>query len=268
MKTLLVATDFSAAADNALHYAARLASRINASLKLLHVYTVPVSMNDMPVLMVSAENLKHNADNGLSRLKEELQKNYGAINVETDSRLGDLRSELEDVCKSNPPLAIIIGAHGVTGFERLVFGSNATAIIRHSKVPVIAVPANYNGSDTKKIVMAFDLQNNHSLPIDDIKQWVGLLNAELHILHITSNSSGEKDERKDLLTRFGDLSVVYEEQYSHDLQKGIEAHIKKIGADMLLIVPHQHNLMERIFFRQHTEDIVYNASVPVLSICC
>lgn len=268
MNTLLVATDFSAAADNALHYAAKLATKLNASLKLLHVYTVPVSMNDMPVLMVSAENLKRNADEGLNRLKEEIASNYPTLTVSVESRLGDIRTEIDDICKESAPMAIVIGAHGVSGFERVVFGSTATSIIRHSKIPVIAVPANYHDFATQHLVMATDLQNNHSIPVDDIKKWVHVLNAQLYLVHITSANTADREEARDLLHRFDDLKPVYEIEYSHDLQKGIDTHIKKIGADMLLILPHQHNLMERLFFRQHTEDLVYNASVPVLSICC
>lgn len=268
MNQLLVATDFSAAADNALHYAAKLANTIGASIKLLHVYSVPVSMNDMPVLMVSTESLKHNADEGLNRLREEVQKKYQGVNITTESRLGDLRNELDDLCKHEQPMAIIIGAHGVSGFERVVFGSNATAIIRNAKVPVIAVPATYHDFKTQTILLATDLQNNHSIPVEKIKEWVDLLQSQLHIVHITSSKQTTTDEGNDLLNRFRPLNPTYETTYHHDLQKGIEAHIKKIGADMLLILPHQHSFLERLFLRLHTEDLIYNASVPVLSICC
>jgi nucleotide-binding universal stress UspA family protein len=73
MKTILVPIDFSPSSDNAMNYAAYLAAKVGASLLLVHVYQIPVSMNDMPVLMVSAEELKNSADKGLQKAQEELQ---------------------------------------------------------------------------------------------------------------------------------------------------------------------------------------------------
>src|SRR6186713_953667 len=89
MKTIVVATDFSASAENAMLYAGQLASTINASVLLLHVYQVPVGMNDLPVLMISTEELKTNAESGLTRAKELCKKNFASIEVKTESRLGD-----------------------------------------------------------------------------------------------------------------------------------------------------------------------------------
>ena len=74
MNIIVVPTDFSPSADNAMKYAAELAQTVNASLLLVHVYQIPVSMSDVPVLMISAEELKVNADKGLERVRELLQK--------------------------------------------------------------------------------------------------------------------------------------------------------------------------------------------------
>jgi nucleotide-binding universal stress UspA family protein len=57
MKTIIIPTDFSPAAINAMNYAADMAIAINASLLLFHVYSVPISMTDVPVMLVSVEEL-------------------------------------------------------------------------------------------------------------------------------------------------------------------------------------------------------------------
>src|SRR5688572_17287919 len=74
MKSILVATDFSQSADNAMNYAASLALNLGANLILLHVYQIPISMSDVPVLMVSAEELRNNADMGLKKSREITEK--------------------------------------------------------------------------------------------------------------------------------------------------------------------------------------------------
>ena len=95
MKTIIIPTDFSSAADNAMHYGAKLAQDLQAQILLLHVYMVPITMNDMPVLMVTAEELKGGADDGLMRCKSELEAAYPGLIVKTESRLGDVVDELK-----------------------------------------------------------------------------------------------------------------------------------------------------------------------------
>ncbi|MBK8953866.1 MAG: universal stress protein [Chitinophagaceae bacterium] len=58
MKTIIISTDFSAAATNAMNYAIDMAKAINASVLLFHVYQVPVSISDTPVLLLSVDDLK------------------------------------------------------------------------------------------------------------------------------------------------------------------------------------------------------------------
>src|SRR6187402_1825308 len=72
MKTIIVPTDFSPIATNAINFAADMATNINASLLLLHVYQVPVSMTDVPVVMISTEELKKSSESKLQELKDAL----------------------------------------------------------------------------------------------------------------------------------------------------------------------------------------------------
>ncbi len=119
MKTIVVATDFSAPAENAMLYAGQLANSINASVLLFHAYQVPVGMNDIPVLMISTDELKTNAEAGLNRAKELLKKNFASLDVQTESRLGDAVDELNDVCEKINPLLIVVGKHGASGVQQL-----------------------------------------------------------------------------------------------------------------------------------------------------
>jgi nucleotide-binding universal stress UspA family protein len=264
MNTLLVATDFSPAATNALEFAAMLAGKTKASLRLLHVYMVPVTMNDMPVLMASAETLKQSSEAGLDRLKSELSLRHPELTISCDSRMGDIITEVEQIAKNETPLAIVIGTHGMSGFERAVFGSTAASIIRHANIPVIAVPATYHQLKIDSMLLATDLR--HGIPVAKIKHWTNQFGAALHIVHIAESKDKEPDEEPAFAEQFPDQRVSYEVIYNQDIQKGIITAIKKTGADLLLIMPHQHNLLDRIFHRQHTEALISHAPIPVLSI--
>jgi len=58
MKTLIVPTDFSPVSINAMNYAADMALNIDASLLLLHVYQIPVTFTEVPVVNISLEEIR------------------------------------------------------------------------------------------------------------------------------------------------------------------------------------------------------------------
>src|SRR5690242_16482931 len=64
MKTILLATDYSKAANNALYYAIELAKQAKAKLVLFHAYTIPIPISEVqaltPALIMELE--KENAE--------------------------------------------------------------------------------------------------------------------------------------------------------------------------------------------------------------
>ena len=159
MKTIIVPIDFSPIATNAMNFAADMATNINASLMLLHVYQVPVSMTDVPIVMVSTEELKKSSESKLHEIKDALTNaKSGKIKIYSEARMGDVSDELEDVCKRIQPFSVIMGTRGASGVERVLFGSTTLTAIRHLKWPVIVVPPGKEyGKGIKKIGFACDL---------------------------------------------------------------------------------------------------------------
>jgi nucleotide-binding universal stress UspA family protein len=261
MKAIIVATDFSAAAEKAMLYAGQLAQNINASVLLLHVYQVPVGMNDMPVLMVSTEELKRNADSGLTRAKELLQKNFGSVAVKTESRLGDTVEELRDLCKKTDPVLIVAGKHGTSGIEEIMFGSTSLSIIRHTAHPVIVVPDRSTLNEPRNAVLAVDA-SVEKLSIEKIKVLANLLKIRLHVIHVKSEKTATLN-LGDVLT---ELSADYTTIYDHEFVHGVESYINGNNIDLLIILPHKHNLVERLFFKTHTKELLNKIAIPIMCI--
>ena len=267
MKTLLVPTDFSPAAENAMHYAAQLARQIEAEVMLIHVYQIPVSMSDMPVILVSAEELKRNADESLGRCAQDLTSAYPGLNIRTESRLGDVNDELQDMGKHLQPVAIVMGSHGTSGLERLIFGSTTLSVIRSSHYPVIAVPAHYRTYSLQKVVLAADLQESDKIPIEKVTDMMQLLNASIHIVHVANKEDKDTELQRDiLLNQLQSFFPTYQVMRGENVRDCVLKYLKEENADLLLVFPHEHNLMERLFFKLHSLDIVKHSPIPVITI--
>lgn len=266
MNTLVALTDFTPAADNAALFAARLAHALSAELMLLHVYQLPMSMNDMPILAVSAEELKTNSDNGLQRTRDELLRQVPGLNVRTESRLGDVNDEINQFCKEVPVMALVMGTHHYTGLEKILFGNTAISVIRHSHYPVITVPEGYQGTGVRRVVFATDLDPLDSGAIERIRNIVQQLRAEFHIVHVITAEDDEEIHAENFLAPFRDLNPHFRTVENDDVTEGLQEYINRTHCDLLITLPHKHNLIDSFLFRLHTREFVEHVDRPLLFI--
>lgn len=272
MKTIIVPTDFSPIATNALHYAVEMAKKIEANLMLVHVYQVPVSFTDAPIVLVSVDDLRKAAEQKMEQLKEQVKKLVRPEQkVYTETRLGSMIDELEDICSKIHPFAVVMGTKGATGMERVLFGSNTLSAIRHLHVPVFCVPPGKTyGAGIKKIGFACDLRAVvDTTPTRIIRDWVKTFDAELHVLNINTDGKyeDEKPEQSVLLeTLLGDVRPEYHFIEHADIEDAINAFAEKNNLDLVISVPKQHKLMEQLFKKSSTRQLVYESHVPVMCI--
>lgn len=273
MKTIVVPTDFSPVATNAMNYAADMAQAIHASITLLHVYQVPVSMTEVPVVMVSVDELRKGSEEKLHELKAGLEHlSSGTLKVYTESRMGNVVDELEDLCQHLQPFAVVMGTKGATGLERILFGSTTLTAIKHLKWPVIVVPPGKEyGKGIHKVGFACDFQQVvETTPTEFIKSLVTEMHAELHVLNVDyegKNFQPETPEQSLLLhTLLEDMRPSYHFINHSDIEDGINAFAEANNLDLLITIPKKHKLIEGFFKPSSTKQLLVQSRVPVMCV--
>lgn len=273
MKTILVPTDFSPVATNALHYAIDMAKNIQASLLLLHVYQVPVSFTDAPIVLVSIDDLRKAAEERIHKLKGEVEHLVsGAIKVYAETRLGNVADELENVSNKIRPFAVVMGTKGSTGMERVLFGSNTLTAIRHLIWPVICVPpGKIFGHGIKRVGFACDYKNVvETTPTHFITEFVKTFHAELHVLNVTLGVHGPDEEKPEqsvlLQTLLEEVKPEYHFIQHHDMEDAINEFADANNLDLVISIPKKHKMWEVIFQSSSSKQLVYQSHVPVMCI--
>lgn len=270
MKTILVATDFSPAALNAANYAVDMALRINAAIHLIHVFEVPISYSEVPVV-VNLEEMMQSAEKEINALKAQLnRKTMGKIIVATEVKMGEFFLELKTACERLHPYAVLMGSQGTTAAERLFFGGHAVYAMTHLMWPLITVPAGAAFSSIKRIGLACDLDNVlDTTPVNEIKKLINDFNAELHILN-----TGRKEEFiPEVVVESGSLRRLLEPvkpEYhfisNKNATEGIMDFVEKNQIDLLIVLPKRHGLMDKLIHKSHTKRFVLNSDVPVMAL--
>ncbi len=141
IEKILVATDFSEYSEEACEYAITLAKKFDASLILLHIINEPVDLRGFYVPHITFDQLEKEISEGASKMLDKFcADNMGDFTkYETSVIAGIPYEEIVRVATEKAVSLIVIGTHGRTGLDHLIFGSTAERVVRTSPCPVLTI---------------------------------------------------------------------------------------------------------------------------------
>ena len=268
MKKILVATDFSACATNAMEYAMELARVLRYEVCALHA-------------IGSFEGIFNNTYNALyiedyhNSKREALVKwaatftarnNFAAVPISTTCEVGSVSGVITKYIDANPVELLVMGTMGSTGITGL-FGSNASTMVEKTKTPTLIVPLESKFSVDPVITLATDF--DVSLSAEDVNALNELVLAfgspRLNVVNIVegaawkTNEAGEASLKQ--LIPHAELDFKYIQEDS--TTGGIINFIATSETDILCLVKRHHNIVYRVF-NTSTVNKVLNRSLKAI----
>lgn len=141
ISTILFANDFSEGSDHAFDYAISLAKQFSARLMLVHIINEPVDLRGFYVPHISFENLEKEIADGAVKMMDRFcaENMAGFDNFEKHVISGVPYEEIIKKADESGADLIIMGTHGRTGVDHLLFGSTAERVVRGAHCPVMTV---------------------------------------------------------------------------------------------------------------------------------
>lgn len=141
VSSLLVPTDFSQNADQALEMAKEIARGTNATLHIVHIVEPVVYPADWSYAQVGFADIEQelfkNAETELAKKADALKAE--GFSVVTSVLRGRASDEICGYAKEQGISIISIGTHGRSGLEHFLFGSTTERVLRKAPCPVLSV---------------------------------------------------------------------------------------------------------------------------------
>lgn len=268
MKQILVASDFSKSAANALEYAMSLAKVLNMEVVVLHAILPTEGVDNN---MYNAFYIKDYYKNKREALKEwvgEFTGNYkySGVEVSTLCEVGLVKNVITKYISENHVELLVIGITGATGIAGIV-GSNASTLVSIVNIPTLVIPIESKFSPSPSLTLATDYETK--LSADDVNALNEMVlafgSAKMQVLYV-----GEKSDVKYVETgesRLQELIKHSELEFNYINQSkplsGILEFIEKNDTDILCLVKHHHNVFYRLFTRS-TVNQVMNKTVKAI----
>ena len=271
MKTILVPTDFSKCANNALRYAAELNKTLNARILVFHSYHVPVPATDIPIDLKTEAELKKGALKSLQDLKITYSQKYPGMQflVETSSGFAD--DEIITRVGKEQCDYVVMGTHGSSGLREFLLGSNTTTVMEKATCPVFAVPEDAVFNGLGQVVFAADYGMHNYDNVLKVIELIKPFNSEITLLHIRIGKLDEFLEYSEL-EGFKNR-VVEESKYSRisfslidhtDVYQGMNTFTEEAKPSLLVLSMRNRSFVEKIFSRSITKRMAHHGHTPLL----
>lgn len=142
VKKILFPTDFSVASHYALSFAVDMQRLLNAELEIVHVLFDEANIVSFYLPQMTMQNISNEFEEGALKQFDEFTSNAPMLNgVKYTTKLlkGTPYNEIVTYAENGNFDMIIIGTHGRTGLEAVLFGSTAEKVVRKAPCPVLTV---------------------------------------------------------------------------------------------------------------------------------
>lgn len=269
MKTILVATDFSLCASNAMAYAMKLAKVLRFEVCAIHAIGPMEGVNNNTYSAIYIKDYQNNKKQALADWANAYssKEKFKDITVTTYCETGSVAVVLSKYIASNPVDLLVMGNMGATGISGL-FGSNVNTMVSKTRVPTLIIPLESRFSKNPVITLATDFSLKFSkedvVGLNEIALAFGT--KKLTVLNIIesndwkTNAAGES-KLKDILPNIN-LDFKYINEGS--TMDGIMNYIVSGQTDILCVVKHHHNLIYRLFNRSTVSQVMNKSIKAVL----
>lgn len=276
MKKIILPTDFSENAYNAIKYAIQLFKDEECTFYLVNTYTPAIYESEYilhsPGQIGLGDIYQSVSAEELEALKKQLEKDFNnpKHTIYTHSAFNILVDEIVQLAKAKEADLIIMGTQGATGAKEIFLGSHTVHVIKKAPCPVIAIPADFEYETPKEILFPTDFEVNYQEEqLEQLIYLAKLHKARLEVIHISSGYELTEQQTKNKAVLDGllkDSTHVFHDLPSQEIIEGINSFQLKTKVSLLVMIQNKHTFLERLFIEPIIKKIGFHVRIPFMVI--
>jgi nucleotide-binding universal stress UspA family protein len=269
MKKIIVPTDYSDVAQNALVFAQAIAQPLNGVIRLVHCYH-PSNIDlgatgyydsqqeekDKKRLMDYAEQIRQTWVGGQSEKPM----------IDYEFRIGLASDEICEISKESGDSMVVIASTGSTDSIKKYLGSVSTEVVKACCRPVLVIPPDAEFAGFSKIVVAVDKNDYKQDLLERLIAFAKAFDSEIILLHV--NKSDSTDLNLPVLDKLKEmapmLKVSVELIEDGELLSSINNYIEEEKVDLLVMLRHQRNAFQEFFHKSQTTRMAVHTKIPLM----
>ena len=274
-KRVLIPTDYSKNALNAIRYALDLYKNLTCDFYFLNAFHASGYSVDSLLVVEPGERYyeaaKLKSHKGMERLMEvlRLHPKNDKHTFHTVCTLNSLLIAVEEVLKAKDIDIIVMGTKGITNSSNTILGTNTVGIMEKiTTCPVVAVPANFSFSPPKEIVFPTDYKTPfRRKELQYMFEIAKMYHSSIRVLHIEKEAkldTGQENNKALIADMMEGIDHSFHTLTKISVSQGIEAFIESRKSDMIAFQNRKHRFFSSILSKPLIKEIGYDSSIPIL----
>ncbi len=276
-KRILIPTDFSKNALNAIRYALDLYSKLHCEFYFLNVFQLDyyTTRNLTIPEPGSAEydKAKAGSEEQFSKLLNSIQvsRENSKHTYHTISALNLLSEALKETISKKDVDLVVMGTQGATSTQGVIFGSNTVNAMEDiTECPVLAVPETVRFSAPKEIVFPTDYKSVFKRrELGFLIEIAKMHDATIRVLYVAKNSdlNDRQEDNKQLLDDIlASVDHSFHTLSEKDVSDGLTSFVESRNSDMIAFINRKHFFFSSVFSKPLVKEIGYDATIPILAL--
>lgn len=275
MTRILLPTDFSDNALEAIQYGLRAFKDVECTFFLLNTYMPPVYHTEYllgsPGQIGLGDLLQEQSKTDLKKLKTRLEEEFEnpLHTFITRSAFNILSSEIRYVVEKENIDMVIMGTKGATGAKEIFMGSNTVDVIKNSKCPVLAIPDGFEYEDPKIILFPTDYEVEYDeQKISSLLEIADKHLSEINVMHVSTGNdlTPVQQKNKSDLEKLLGYKALFHDVASDEIISAINKFQVKQKINLLVMIQNKHTFLERLFIEPVIKKIGFHVTVPFMVI--
>lgn len=265
MKTILIATDFSPVSDNVVNYAIQFTENLDAKIILLNVGFLPTVPSEVPQV-IPIDEIIEGSKIQLEAIKKRMNSSFQKPKeIHCEARIGFVSDEIMGCIQDFKVDLVIVGIQAVDLLSERLFGSNSTALIEKSPVPVLVIPEKSTFNGVRRIALACENLDFKNDVITKLDFFLKSFDAELHVVNV-AETSGQNVSEVMVKSLFNEVEHIYHPLQNTDVITEIQLFLEDNAIDMIVTIPQHHGFFYRLFNESKTKKLAFHVHKPLLAI--
>ena len=270
MATIIIITDFSDTARNALRYACDFSAASNKiRLLLVNISEVPTSYSGDGVAMAAISDTLRDKNSRLQDAIETVNLSSERPPVQYKALLGNFIPTLRELIDEEDAALVVMGTPAAYG-EIWAWDTDILSALTELPVPVLTVPEAVVFTPIKNIAFASIPGNLHSAsPIESIKKFVRYTGAHLHVVMVTAPGYDGKKEKQAIVSLNSQLEELAPRYHTIDqphIVQAIGRFVEQQQIDLLLVRPRKHGIWYNLFHKSYAKELAKLNLIPVMAL--
>jgi len=273
IRKILIPYDFSETAALSLEHAVFMAKLLKAEIILLHIVeTVSFTSAISHALSGFEKKIENTSKEKLDEIAKEIH-NHSGIHLTILTEVGRIYKKIVQVAKDIDADVIIMGTHGVSGYQRFNVGSNTSRVVEASPCPVISVQTHAKSIGFKKIILPIDESPTSRQKVNHVIEMANHYNSHVFIVGLINFNSEELKRKfrikveqvEEFLSKF-DISHESKFVKGDNLAKMTMSVAEEMDADLVVIMTEQEPSITGFFMGTYASQVVNHSKIPVMSV--